>query len=263
MIEKKIYCKFPAGFKEVRPYTFYQNIHNIHITFNNEIESIDDYAFYNTVNFEFDDISHLNNLKEIGMYAFARSSCNGLDHTNMPNSIQTLNTSCFAYVPCEGRSIRFPDSMTVLGQSSYRQEQRAVMNSVDLSNLKLSNLPAYTFYNLAFGCDFEVPTCVKTIGMYMNQEGCFNNVKLHSNITNLQNYCFGCRNATAPLTNFYLRTVTIECVVPPTIGTEIFAPQHVENGFKIYVPDESLEAYKNVTNLQYCKDCIFPMSQKD
>lgn len=257
-----IYYTMPEGLKVIRQYAFYNNSNKVHFTFGNDLINIADYAFYQAKSFVFDNFENLTKLKEIGLYAFSKGVCDGMDFTHVPNNVEIMSSSCFAYVNCEGRDIRFPDNLKTLGQSAYRQDSRVVASSVDFSNFKLTAFPAYTFINLAFGCDLIIPASVTTVGTYFNQDGCFSNITIPATVVTLQNYCFGSKS-TSPISNFYLRTVTFEGTNPPSCGIDVFAHQNVTNGFKIYVPDEAIDEYKSVSNLAYCSSCIYPISQKE
>ena len=113
----------------------------------------------------------------------------------------------------------------------------------------------------AFAPIFVLEDFVNEISTYFNYNGGFHNITVPSGVI-LRNFCFGGQSA-LPDSDFYLKTVTFEGESPATIGTKVFAPQNINNGLKIYVPDNSLEAYKNVSNLSLYVDCIFPVSQKE
>lgn len=260
-IDREAYFTIPATQKKVRKYVFFQNINQLRITFRDGLQEIDEYAFYEAKNAQYYDFSELTTLKKISNYAFTRSGGTGLDVARLPNCIQTLNSSAFAYVQPESLDYRFPDSLTSMGQSVFKQDFRKEVNSLDLSNVKMATLNSYTFQNVGFNCDFELPSIVTTVGSYFNQSGTFNNIRIPATCTNLQTECFG-SNTTYPIDSFRLQTVTFESETPPVFGTKVFATQHVRNNFKIYVPDNAVEAYKAVDNLSPYVDHIFPMSQK-
>lgn len=141
--------------------------------------------------------------------------------------------------------------------SSLRKNQE----SIDLSSFRLNTLTAYSTYGQAFNCDFSIPKNVTSVGLYFNYNGCFHNITIPSG-TSLSNYCFGATSSMAA-SDLYLKTVTFVGENPSSIGTSCFATQNITNGFKIYVPDNSVEAYKNVTNLKPYIDCIYPVSEKE
>lgn len=257
-----IYYAIPDGQKSIKKYCFYQNYNTVHITFNDDLQIIDEYSFYGTKNFVFENFDTLEKLTKIGMHAFEYGVCTGMNITQVPNCVETLGTSCFENVKPSQLDYKFPDSLSVLGQSIYRQSDRTLATTLDLSNFKLTTLTAYTFYNIAFNCDLTLPTSVTTLGMYFNYDGCFKNITLPSTLKTMQTNCFGA-NTTSPISNFYLNSITFEGENPPSISTNCFASQHMENGFKIYVPDNAIEEYKNITNLTKYVDYIHPVSEKE
>lgn len=259
--EREAYFIIPSTQKKIRKYVFFQNFNNIRITFNDGLTEIDEYAFYEAKNAKYYDFSNLTTLTKVSNFAFTRSGGEGLDIARLPNSIKTLNSSCFAYVQPESLDYRLPDSLTSLGQSVFKQDFRKEVNSVDLSNVKISSLNAYTFQNVGFNCDLTLPSTVTSIGAYFNQNGSFNNITIPETCTSLQNECFGA-NSTNPVDTFRLQTVTFESETPPSFGTKVFAQQNATNNFKIYVPDTAVEAYKAIANLQTFANYIYPMSQK-
>lgn len=261
-IEDEVYFTIPATQKKIRKYVFFENINNIRITFNDGLTEIDEYAFYATRNAKFYGFNELTTLIKVSNYAFTYSLGEGIDVARLPNSLETINSSAFAYVKPLSLDYRFPDNLKALGQTAFKQSYRAKVNSLDLSNYTLTSLPSYTFQNVGFNCDLILSSTIKSIGNYFNQNGSFNNITIPSTCTSLQNECFGA-NAVYAADAFRLQTVTFESETPPSFGNKVFAQQNVLNGFKIYVPDSAVEAYKAITNLQYCVDHIYPVSQKE
>ena len=259
----QLYYSFPSGIKTIRRYMFSENDHNIRITLNPEIIYIKDYAFYEARSIVIENFNDLVNLKEIESYAFSNCRSCGINIGNLPNQITMLNASCFQNTTTEFFDYKFPDSLRTLGNGAFRQEWRINSGNLDLSNYTLANLPAYTFYYHAFNCDFVPPSSVTTIQGYFNYNGSFKNVVLHAGINSVLNQAFGANTGHAQ-SLYYLNTVTFEGETPPSIGgSDVFAGQHIKNGFKIYVPDNAVEEYKAVANLNKVVNCIYPISQKD
>ena len=71
------------------------------------------------------------------------------------------------------------------------------------------------------------------------------NIILSNQITSINNYAFyNCKS---------LISVTINALIPPTLGNYVF--DNNANGRKIYVPQESLEIYKETDGwLNYIND---------
>ena len=263
MTDDEVYYTIPDNVTTIRKYCFYKNVHKIHLTLNPNIKTIDDYSFSETNDIAFENFDELVVLDKIGTGAFQKADCEGVDFARMPNSVTYIGGSAFEDAVTHNADYRFPDALTTIGQSPYRQSKRTLANSLDLMNYNLKTFPGYCFANIAFNCDFNVPAKITSTGYNFNYGGCFKNITIPTTLKTINSYAFGA-NSTSPLSDFYLETVVFERETPPTIeNSNCFAVQHITNGFKIYVPDTALEAYKAVSSLSACVDCIHPMSEKE
>ena len=260
--EGEIDYTFPDNIQTLRKYSFYANYHTVNITFDNSIKTIEDYAFYETTDFNFVNFNELTNIEVLGVSCFQKSGGKGIDVSRLPNCIKDLKNSCFYDVPVYNPDYRFPDSLTSISDSIFRQSQRTLANSVDYSNFKLSLTGSYIFTNVAFNSALVFPNTVTSVGSYFNHDGTFTSITLPPSVKYISYYAFG-SSSYNPNSYFHLTDVTIESETPPSISTNVFGLHHLANGFKIYVPDNSVEAYKAVKNLEYCADYIYPMSQKE
>ncbi|MBQ9795705.1 MAG: leucine-rich repeat domain-containing protein [Clostridia bacterium] len=259
----EIYYTFPSGTLKTRRYLFYGNHNSVTINFNDDIEYIEEYSFYKAKNFKYQNFNELKNLKQVCAYGFAMGSTEGINLSRLPNSITTISPYAFYYSMQDNLDIVFPENLTYLGQQAFMSQTRIFQNSVDFTNVNYATLPTYCFYNNAFNCDFIIPDNISIIATYFNYNGCFKNITINENVKTVSGYCFGA-NSNLPVSDFYLKTVTFENPIPPTIGPIIFARQNIENSFKIYVPDESVDEYKAVANLaSYYADLIYPISEKE
>ena len=259
--ENRVYYTCPDYLKEIRVSKFEGNYNPITFIFNNNLISINESGFSNTRNFIFQGFSEMTQLEYIGQYAFRNSSCEGIDFSNMPNSIETIQASAFENTVKDNQSIKLPESLKTTGDSIFKCSTRKLLNNLDISNVQLKTLPNSMCYYLGFNCDLVVPETFTMVASQFNFNGCFRNIVIKGN-TQLYSYSF---YAMATLANsmFFLQSVVLESETPPAIGGNVFAEQNITNGFKIYVPDNSLEAYKALTNLAKYTNCIYPMSQKE
>lgn len=260
--DDEIYYTFPSYVNEVRDYHFYYNNHSVTIYFNENLKILGDYTFQKCPNFKFRNFENIINLQEIRSYCFSESSTDGIEIGALPNTIKHLGAYCFYYNNRDGLDIKIPASLTSFGQYCYMQSERKIQNSLDISELTCQSLPNYSFYFNAFNCDLVIPSVVKTISTYFNYNGCFRNIYIPAETETVGNYCFGSLSS-RPIDLFYLQTVTINREVPPSFGKYVFATQNMQNGLRIYVPDNVVDDYKNATNFTVYADYIFPMSQKD
>ena len=106
----------------------------------------------------------------------------------------------------------------------------------------LAKIPNGIFYGCAMttvgpvgsGADIEIPNSVTTIGYGAFGGSSLTNVVIPSGVTSIEGSVFyQCKS---------LISVTVNAVVPPTLGTSVFA--YNASGRKIYVPAQSVDAYK-------------------
>lgn len=261
--EETVYYTCPSGLRCIKEYCFYYNFNPICVTFNPELTEIDDNAFYNTPNISFEGFSELKNLKRIGRYAFGNCNLGNLNFAALPNCVTELANYAFYNSFNENYAdFVLPSGITSMAASVYRQDKKRNARSLDLSNFSLTTLPDYTFEYIFFDCDCNFPEGFTTIKSGCFYNGCFHNISFPSTLTKLESSCFSASSSKSP-SEFYLKTVTFTSETPPTISSNVFATQHVQNGLKIYVPDTAIEEYKAVANLSQCLDCICPMSEKE
>ena len=259
--EDDIYYTCPDHLLVIKANMFEYNYNKVTMTFNQELVTISEYAFRNAKNFSFNNFSNLTKLTRVGQYAFAGTGCNGIDFGMLPNCLARIDTYAFENGIKDNQSLKFPDSLSSLGQYAFRQSTRKFLNSFDASTCKLTSLSAYACYNLAFNCDFIVPTQVTSVLNQFNYNGCFRNIVIHAS-AKVSDGAFG-GSSSRPLSDFFLQTVVCESETPPFLGSTVFAEQNISNGFKIYVPDNAVEEYKASTYLTKYVNCIYPMSQKE
>ncbi len=261
--DERVYYTCTSGITKIRKYCFYKNINPVHFIFDNDLVTIDEYSFYGTSNMSFGNMENLTNLKYIYAYAFSYSAVKDIDFTKLPSSLISIAQHGFSNAYNEGmQDIKLGKSFTTLGNSAFRQDTRRDLNSLDLTELQLTSLADYLFFKMSFNCDMTFSSKLTEIGNYFNYGGCFRNITIPSNVNVLRPYCFGATNTDSD-SLYFLKTVTFKKETPPTIGANAFAPQNINNNFKIYVPDNSLEAYKAVSNLSPYLSCIHPMSEKE
>lgn len=211
-------------------------------------------------------------VKIIGENSFYR--CTSLTNINLPSSLTELRLNCFAYVPARF-NIDLPN-LEKLEQSSFTSSGvETVTNLGKITNIDngntnygvfnncgnltsvilpstLKHLGDYTFYKCLKLTNVVIAEGLSTIGLTTFAYCPFTKIELPSTITGIKDYCFSqCTN---------LSIVKIRAVVPPTLGGDkVF--NNTNAGLKIYVPDDSVEAYKTATNWSAYADKIHPISE--
>ena len=178
------------------------------VTFGNNVTSIGHDAFTNCTGLT--EVVLPDSVTSIGGAAFM--FCTSLTNINIPSGVTTIEWTTFS--SCSSlTNIDIPDSVTSIGNNAFSF----------CSNLRSINIPSGVtsigngaFYYCSSLTNIEIPNGVTTIGIEA-----FN----------------GCSS---------LASITVEAVTPPTLS-----PYYVfnnTNNCPIYVPSESVDAYKAATN---------------
>ena len=125
-------------------------------------------------------------------------------------------------------SVTVPNGITIIGESTFYS---CGLTSINLPS-SLTTIKGYAFYQANNISSLIIPSGVIEIG----------SMAFH-NCANLANF-------------------TIKATTPPTLGSGAFDGTTLKPSFKIYVPDESVDAYKSATNWSSLSDRIKPISEK-
>lgn len=151
----------------------------------------------------------LKGITKIGAYAFGNYS--SLTSIEIPNGVTSILDSAFK--SCNSlASVTIPSSVTSIGE--------------------------YTFYNCGSLTSITIPSSVTSIG-----NGAFQycsslaSIEIPNSVASIGNSAFKSCSS--------LASVTIKATTPPTLGTSVFDNN---SNLVIYVPAESVDAYKAATN---------------
>ena len=230
------------------------------------------------------------NVTSIGSSAF--SSCSGLTNIEIPNSVTSISNNVFyncisltnvnipnsvvsigeqAFIGCSGlTSVEIPNSVTSIGYSAF--------NSSGLTSIVIPDGITSIEGRLCYSCksliNVNIPDSVITVGVESFSE-CWNveNVILGNSIVNIERMafrsCLKLKSIVIPdsvtsigISAFYncnkLSAVVCKAIVPPTLGTTVFLATNT--ALQIYVPDQSVEAYKSAEGWLDYTDKIKPLS---
>ena len=227
------------------------------VTIGDSVTEIGDYAFGDCSSLT--SVNIPDSVTTIGERAFI--SCSSLTSVNIPDSVKTIGNSAFQN--CYSlTSITIPDSVTTIGNSAFMyctslQEFKGKFASEDGRSLIMDN--TIIAYANASGTTYTIPDSVTTIGetAFANCNrltsvnipdsvktigndafeycGSLTSVTIPNSVTTIGDYAFSeCRS----LTSVYCKATT-----PPLFGDYVFVNNG--SGRKIYVPTESVEAYKS------------------
>ena len=198
----------PSSIPNFSIYNFYYCSSLVSITIPNTVTSVGNSEFCYCVSLV--SVSIPNSVRSFGKYALMY--CYSLASVTIPNSITSFSERAF-YGCCALSSVIMPSGAT--------------------------SVPSYMFYDCSSLVKVTLPNSVTTINSYVFSN-CYTLVSLTipSSVTTINNstfeYCYG-------MAEYHFLSTT-----PPTLGTSAFV--NIQSDCIIYVPAESLEAYKTATN---------------
>lgn len=190
------------------------------------------------------------NLQVIGSNAF--KNCPELSLSNLPESVNTIKD--WAFQGCTKLAFsKLPDGLKTLGARAFFQ----------CTNITLTELPGditlldgSTFYQCTNITLSELPSGITDI-LDSCFYGCTKLTKLDVLSENLKTITTSAFRNCTNLTQIIFRKTT-----PPTLYTQVFADTPIASGTGyIYVPDESVEAYKTASNWSALASQIKPISE--
>lgn len=250
----------------ISPLTFYSCKNLTYINLPETLTSIGVQAFSGCINLEFDITNKLRNITSIGRDVFSRC----------PKVTGTVNLPLCELIRGFSNS-----GITGIGDISKATSLGSFANCTnlvyDVTNLPkaITSLIGETFG----GCtgvtgEIDLPNLEGTIGDYVFYNTNIRKIKNLGRITSVKGskvlgstslvYAKIPETVTefsgiAVINSRVFKVLILEPSVPPTAGINLFIGMN--NSAKIYVPDESVEAYKTATNWNTYVDKIHPVSE--
>lgn len=171
-------------------------------------------------------------ISKVGTYssAFGNSTISNIDL----NGVTIIGDFAFAYTSGY-TSITIPSSVTTFGQ--YVFSSVSGLNSVTIDYASNATLGGYQITGSSM-TSLTIGSHPTSIGQGMFQKCTkLTTLVIPSNISSINNFAFdGCSG---------LRSITVHSTTPPTLGINVFENT---NNCPIYVPPESVDAYKAASN---------------
>ena len=258
----------PSDITEIKQYTFKGCTSLTSVTLHSRVTSIGESAFYGCSSLI--SITIGNRVTSIGNSAFYH--CKSLTSITIPDSVTTIGMDAFS--GCSSlTSVTIPDSVTTIGYDAFYY--CSSLTSVTIGN-SVAEIGYRTFYNCSSLTSVTIPDSVTTIGMDAFS-GCssLTSVTIPDSVTTIgDDAFFNCSNLTSvtipdsvttigddafgwckSLTSVYCSATT-----PPSLGDNAFqyyiGGRYLNISCDIYVPTESVEAYKSATNWSEYADAI-------
>ena len=218
------------------------------VTIPDSVTTIGDQAFYLCASLT--SVTIPDSVTTIGEEAFYY--CSSLTSVTIPDSVTTIGGGVF--FSCGSlTSVTIPDSVTTIGEEAFASclslaEFKGKL-AADGGRCLIKDNTLIAYAN-ASGTTYTIPDSVTTIGNWAFG-GCssLTSVTIPDSVTTIGNYAFaGCIS----LTSVYCKAIT-----PPSLGFCAYYGYFGDIGCPIYVPAESVEAYKAATNWsEYAADIV-------
>lgn len=173
-------------------------------------------------------------------------NCSGLTNVTIPDAVTSIGGSAFQL--CRNlTNINIPSGVTFIGDYAFG-------DCYKLSNITIPS--GFTYINNGMFQDCRsltsvtIPSGVTSIGVNAFN-GCsgLTSIDIPNGVTSIGDNAFnGCRKLTS---------ITVNAITPPTLGTN--APFGNTNNCPIYVPSQSVEAYKSAYMWSDYASRIYPI----
>ena len=202
-----------------------------------------------------------NNLIKIGDYAFSN---NKLTSVTIPNRVTSIGQR--AFYDNQLTSVNIPNSVTSIGHEAFRSNQ---LTSVTIPNSVTSiGQSAFSHNHLT---SVTIPNSVTSIGQYAFSHNHLTSVTIPNSVTSIGNEAFESNKLTSvnipnsvtsigqsAFKSNQLTSVTIHAIIPPYTYYRD-ALKGIPSSTKIYVPAQSVNAYKTTGEWSNYADRIFPI----
>ena len=148
------------------------------------------------------------------------------------DGVTNIGDNAFRY--CDAlTSIEIPNSVTSIG--NYAFYYCTSLTSIEIPN-SVTSIGYQAFYDCSSLTSIEIPNSVTSIGesAFLNCRN-LGSITIPNSVTNIGDYAFMFCSG--------LTSITFKGSTPPDFGNGIFV--FVNNSFSVYVPANSVEAYKN------------------
>ena len=210
------------------------------VTIPDSVTTIGEFAFHCCDSLT--SVSIPDSVTTIGEFAF--HSCDSLTSVTIPDSVTTIGFSAFSF--CSSlTSVTIPDSVTTIGEGAF--DSCSSLISITIGD-SVTTIGDYAFRGCSSLTSVTIPDSVTTIGgNAFSSCSKLTSITIPDSVTTIGDYAF---NSCSSLTSVYCEATT-----PPSLGgSNVFDDN--ASGRKIYVPAQSVEAYKSAEYWSEYADAI-------
>ena len=216
---------------KINNYAFNDLISVKYITIPDGVTSIGTYAFQNC--YALTSITIPDGVTSIGGNAFF--SCYALTSITIPDGVTSIGAQTFNYC-CALTSITIPDSVTSIGGNAFQHCH--ALTSITIPD-NVTSIGTYAFSSCYALTSITIPDSVTSITNYAFYNcHALASITIPDSVTNIGNNAF---QHCYSILKYHFTSIT-----PTTLGTNVFSG--ITSDTVIYVPQESVEAYKTATN---------------
>ena len=229
----------PDGVTSIGDFAFDKCICLTSITIPDSVTTIGKSVFYGCSSLT--SVTIGDSVTTIGECAFC--DCSSLTSVTIPDSVTTIGRSAFE--GCSSlTSVTIPDSVTTIGVWAFYG--CSSLTSVTIGD-SVTTIGEGAFYECSSLTSVTIGDSVTTIGNFAFYDcSSLTSITIPDSVTTIGNFAFeNCRS----LTSVYCKATT-----PPAGGLDMFSSN--ASGRKIYVPTESVEAYKSALYWSEYADAI-------
>lgn len=181
-------------------------------------------------------------------------SCPKYDTAIIGNCVSRIGNSALAY-EYDLTAITIPNTVTEIGKQAF--DHCESLSSITLPNSVIT-IENYAFAHCNSLTDISIPEGVTTLGID-TFDYCDNltGITIPSTVTSIGDESF---YVDVPTVANQHRAVIINAITPPTLGINVFDAHGMAATYPIYVPAQSVEAYKAATNWSSYADRIQAIS---